>query len=141
MSILSHLATAIAALVIAHHLANGTALLAYRRTLRARADTDSDDSDDISDDDISPSMNLPAKLTLIARTDLRMDKGKIVAQCAHATLACYKATLAANPALLKQWERSGQPKIALKCASEQELLALQAKARSLNLCARTIHDA
>ncbi|KAE9410779.1 peptidyl-tRNA hydrolase [Gymnopus androsaceus JB14] len=70
-----------------------------------------------------------------------MSTGKIAAQCSHATLACYKTLLNSNPALLRQWERSGQTKIALRCSSEEELLTLQAQAQSLNLCARSIQDA
>lgn len=81
------------------------------------------------------------KLVLVVRTDLGMTKGKIAAQCGHATLACYKALSATNPTLLRQWERFGQPKIALKCDSEEELLLLQATAQSLSLCARSIQDA
>lgn len=34
-----------------------------------------------------------------------------------------------------------QPKIALRCTDTEELEILAAKARSLNLCARTIQDA
>ncbi|KAJ4494257.1 peptidyl-tRNA hydrolase [Lentinula lateritia] len=70
-----------------------------------------------------------------------MSTGKIAAQCSHATLACYKTLLSSNPAFLRQWESSGQIKIALKCFSEEELLTLQAQAQSLNLCARSIQDA
>ncbi|TRM61414.1 peptidyl-tRNA hydrolase [Schizophyllum amplum] len=68
-----------------------------------------------------------------------MSSGKIAAQ--HATLACYKALATANPLLLRQWERVGQTKIALRCSDEEELLTLQAQAQSLNLCARSIMDA
>lgn len=69
--------------------------------------------------------------------------GKIAAQCSHATLACYKAMIRANPAhpLLRQWERLGQAKVALKIDSEDEMLMLQAQAISLGLCAQVIHDA
>ncbi|KAJ3828516.1 peptidyl-tRNA hydrolase [Lentinula raphanica] len=80
-------------------------------------------------------------MVLVVRTDLKMSAGKIAAQCSHATLACYKTLSASNPALLRQWERNGQAKIALKCSSEEELLTLQAQAQSLNLCARSIQDA
>ncbi|OBZ79663.1 putative peptidyl-tRNA hydrolase 2 [Grifola frondosa] len=76
----------------------------------------------------------------------------------HATLACYKALTKSNPNLLRHWERTGQvhfntasllsltqpcrqAKIALKASSEDELLELEAIAKSLNLCARSIHDA
>ncbi|KAI4528443.1 peptidyl-tRNA hydrolase [Schizophyllum commune] len=68
-----------------------------------------------------------------------MSSGKIAAQ--HATLACYKTLASANPLLLRQWERAGQTKIALRCSDEEELLTLQAQAQSLNLCARSIQDA
>ncbi|KAI7902231.1 peptidyl-tRNA hydrolase PTH2-domain-containing protein [Cokeromyces recurvatus] len=81
------------------------------------------------------------KLTLVVRSDLGMTKGKIAAQCGHATLACYKAAKKVNPLLLKAWESSGQAKVALKCDSEDKLLELQAIAHSLGLPAQTIRDA
>ncbi|MCJ1389610.1 hypothetical protein MMC18_002467 [Xylographa bjoerkii] len=83
------------------------------------------------------------KLVLVVRTDLGMGKGKIAAQCSHATLACYSHFLAHAPAspLLKRWQALGQAKVALQCRSEEELLTLQAQALSLGLCARVIHDA
>ncbi|EGN98579.1 hypothetical protein SERLA73DRAFT_123864 [Serpula lacrymans var. lacrymans S7.3] len=68
-----------------------------------------------------------------------MKSGKIAAQ--HATLACYKALAKKNPQLLQHWEYTGQAKIALKASSEDELLELEAIAKSLNLCARSIQDA
>ena len=69
--------------------------------------------------------------------------GKIAAQCGHATLACYKALSRADPnhPVLKQWERLGQAKVALKVDSEDDMLMLQAQAISLGLCAQVIHDA
>ncbi|BGP53402.1 hypothetical protein JCM8202v2_000961 [Rhodotorula sphaerocarpa] len=83
----------------------------------------------------------PCKLVLVVRSDLNMTKGKIAAQCGHATLACYKTLARSNPALLKHWERTGQAKIALKIESEEDLQLLQASAQSLGLCARSIQDA
>ncbi|KAL4979137.1 PTH2-domain-containing protein [Aspergillus desertorum] len=83
------------------------------------------------------------KLVLVVRTDLGMTKGKIAAQCSHATLACYKY-LAANPSsstILRRWEGQGQAKIALQIKSEEEMQELQAQAISLGLCARIIQDA
>ena len=70
-----------------------------------------------------------------------MTKGKIAAQCSHATLACYKSLHHSSPTLLQRWERTGQAKIALKGNDEEELLILQAQAQSLGLTARIIHDA
>ncbi|PWY87250.1 PTH2-domain-containing protein [Aspergillus sclerotioniger CBS 115572] len=83
------------------------------------------------------------KLVLVVRTDLGMTKGKIAAQCSHATLACYKYLVAYTPSsgMLRRWESQGQAKIALQIKSEEEMEELQAKAMSLGLCARVITDA
>ncbi|EMR83107.1 putative peptidyl-trna hydrolase 2 protein [Botrytis cinerea BcDW1] len=83
------------------------------------------------------------KLVLVVRTDLGMTKGKIAAQCSHATLACYK-TISRQPAnslILRRWEREGQAKVALQVKSEDELQILQAQAISLGVVAEQIADA
>ncbi|KAG2414844.1 peptidyl-tRNA hydrolase 2 [Aspergillus terreus] len=87
--------------------------------------------------------NEEVKLVLVVRTDLGMTKGKIAAQCSHATLACYKylTTYTPNSPILRRWESQGQAKIALQTKSEEELQLLQAQAISLGLCARVIQDA
>ncbi|TCD70056.1 hypothetical protein EIP91_005037 [Steccherinum ochraceum] len=103
-----------------------------------------DETEDEGDGDLSavkPGMFDQCKLVLVVRTDLKMTTGKIAAQCGHATLACYKTLMKTNPQLLQHWERTGQAKIALKASSEDELLELEAIAKSLNLCARSIQDA
>ena len=81
------------------------------------------------------------KLVLVVRTDLGMTKGKIAAQCSHATLACYKSLKANKSPVLARWERLGQAKVSVQVKSEDELLLLQATAVSLGLCAKVIHDA
>ncbi|KAL8936166.1 MAG: hypothetical protein Q9211_004317 [Gyalolechia sp. 1 TL-2023] len=85
------------------------------------------------------------KLVLVVRTDLGMGKGKIAAQCSHATLNCYRALsnifpMSLNP-VLKQWERTGQAKVVVQAKNVEELETLQAQALSLGLCAQIIHDA
>ncbi|KAJ4416688.1 hypothetical protein N0V82_006597 [Gnomoniopsis sp. IMI 355080] len=90
------------------------------------------------------------KLVLVVRTDLGMTKGKIAAQCSHATLACYK-TLSrqarkAGPAssaarILSRWERFGQAKVAVQVKSLAELEELMGKAQSLGITAEVIQDA
>ncbi|CAL3973549.1 hypothetical protein PZA11_005760 [Diplocarpon coronariae] len=83
------------------------------------------------------------KLVLVVRTDLGMTRGKMAAQCAHATLACYKHFLEHDPnsKALRRWERQGQAKIALQARSEDELHTLQATAVSRGLVAEVIADA
>ncbi|KUJ13181.1 PTH2-domain-containing protein [Mollisia scopiformis] len=85
----------------------------------------------------------PCKMVLIVRTDLGMTKGKIGAQCGHATLACYKHFLKNDPksTILRRWEREGQMKVALQVKTEDELDMLQAQAISLGLVAEVIADA
>ncbi|KAH6851001.1 peptidyl-tRNA hydrolase PTH2-domain-containing protein [Chaetomium sp. MPI-CAGE-AT-0009] len=88
------------------------------------------------------------KLVLVVRTDLGMTKGKIAAQCSHATLACYKALVraaqqaprSAEARILREWEGAGQAKIAVQVKSEDELIELMGKARSLGVTARVIAD-
>lgn len=75
--------------------------------------------------------------------------GKIAAQASHATLACYKALLrtaqsspnSPSAQILRQWESEGQAKIAVRVESEEAILALHARARSLGLTAEYITDA
>ena len=69
--------------------------------------------------------------------------GKIAAQCSHAALACYQYLLANVPKslVIKRWQSRGEAMVAVQCKSEDELLELQARALSLGLCARIIHDA
>ncbi|KAK5637303.1 hypothetical protein RRF57_013015 [Xylaria bambusicola] len=75
--------------------------------------------------------------------------GKIAAQCSHATLACYKTLsrsaarqpTSAEAKILQRWERLGQAKIAVQVKSQDELLTLMGKARSLGVTAEVIQDA
>ncbi|CAG8439571.1 1338_t:CDS:2 [Ambispora leptoticha] len=103
----------------------------------------SSDSETMLPDDqqINPDNFDNFKLVLLVRNDLNMSKGKVAAQCSHATLACYKSLRASNPKMLKVWERFGQMKVALRVKDETELLELQAIALSLGLCAKHIMDA
>ncbi|GAA5862465.1 hypothetical protein JCM8547_002073 [Rhodosporidiobolus lusitaniae] len=126
------------------------ATLPITRGLDKNAQEESEDDGEGSDSEygdedalkgIKAEGNEPCKLVLVVRSDLQMTKGKIAAQCGHATLACYKSLVKSNPTLVQHWERTGQAKIALKCDSEEELQLLQASAQSLGLCARSIQDA
>ncbi|KAJ1999738.1 hypothetical protein GGI06_006028 [Coemansia sp. S85] len=93
------------------------------------------------DSDNRMSLGEDTKLVLIIRTDLGMSKGKIAAQCSHATLGCYKRALKQAPGMLKAWEFTGQAKVTLKCNSEEELVDLQKKAQAAGLVAQSICDA
>ncbi|KAK3073060.1 hypothetical protein LTR53_005688 [Teratosphaeriaceae sp. CCFEE 6253] len=113
------------------------------RTASAGGADDDDDVQDLGELMTFADSAEECKLVLVVRTDLGMTKGKIAAQCSHATLACYKTLVRADPShpILRQWESLGQAKVALKVDSEDDMLMLQAQAVSLGLCAQVIHDA
>lgn len=81
------------------------------------------------------------KLVLVARTDLKMGKGKVAAQCSHAAVSCYKQLAKRNSGMLEEWEYYGQPKVVTKVSSEEELQELAGKARKLGLVTAIIQDA
>ena len=85
--------------------------------------------------------NEECKMVLIVRTELKMDKGKVAAQCSHATLVAYQRALGYAPEYLKRWEDYGTAKITLKINTEKEMLDLQKKARKAGLVAVSILDA
>ncbi|KAJ8084280.1 hypothetical protein PM082_003048 [Marasmius tenuissimus] len=102
-----------------------------------------EESEDIPDGDlaaVSAGLLEPCKMVLIVRNDLKLPPGTISTHCGEATLKCFKALSNANPQLVRHWERTGQAKIALKGKSEDEILELEAIAKSLNLCARAVYD-
>lgn len=123
-ALISHAALGLSTLVIGYWLGVGRALFGYDSKAQGRTAGDDEDDEETSDDSEADSVELThedrekmnalragfmeeCKLVLLVRTDLKMDKGKMAAQCSHATLACYKAMQGSNPQLLKHWERIG----------------------------------
>ncbi|XP_031834923.1 peptidyl-tRNA hydrolase 2, mitochondrial [Nomia melanderi] len=80
------------------------------------------------------------KLILVIRTDLKMGKGKVAAQCAHAAVAAYKAATK-HPKILQAWEESGQAKITVKVDSEDALTQVAKQAKAIGVLASVIRDA
>ncbi|KYM97549.1 Peptidyl-tRNA hydrolase 2, mitochondrial [Cyphomyrmex costatus] len=105
-----------------------------------------EDSDE-TDDDVKKTISLvytdkydDYKLTLVIRTDLKMGKGKVAAQCSHATVAAYKDAMK-HPNILKAWEESGQAKITLKVNSEAALTKIAKQATAAGLFSNVVQDA
>lgn len=80
------------------------------------------------------------KQAIVVRTDLKMGKGKIAAQVAHASLEAFEKTKKKRPAWAKEWEKSGKAKIVLKVHSEEELMRFYKKVKA-ELPAVIIRDA
>ncbi|KAK9056485.1 hypothetical protein SSX86_023846 [Deinandra increscens subsp. villosa] len=81
------------------------------------------------------------KMVLVVRNDLKMGKGKIAAQCSHATLGLYKKILHRAPKALSRWEMCGQVKVVVKIESEDDMLELQTRAKSLAIPTHIVIDA
>ena len=62
--------------------------------------------------------------------ELQMGKGKIAAQCSHATLGAYKIAEKYCRTGLDAWEKSGTAKIAVKVNTQEELMLIANKVRS-----------
>ena len=65
------------------------------------------------------------KQVMVVRNDLKMGKGKIAAQCCHASLGAYKKT---NPEKIRKWENEAYAKVVCKVNSLEELLELKKQA-------------
>lgn len=77
------------------------------------------------------------KQAILVRTDLKMGKGKIASQVAHASLEAYKK---ANKRKIKKWEKEGCKKIVLKVSSLKELLKFKKMADELKIPNAVIAD-
>lgn len=80
-------------------------------------------------------------MVLVVRNDLKMGKGKVAAQCAHAAVGAYMKAAKKDKEALKKWAYTGQAKIALKVESEAELMAVVDSANKNGLITSLIRDA
>ncbi|XP_022179190.1 peptidyl-tRNA hydrolase 2, mitochondrial-like [Myzus persicae] len=82
------------------------------------------------------------KLVLVVRNDLGMTKGKIAAQCSHASVECYKAAMQHKPQMAKMWQMTGQRKIVVSIGTgEKGLQELSKVAKSHKVLSCIIYDA
>jgi peptidyl-tRNA hydrolase len=65
--------------------------------------------------------------------ELNMGKGKIAAQCGHATLGAYRLAQKHCDTAVTWWQRTGQAKIAVKVEKESDLYAIAEKAKAAGL--------
>jgi PTH2 family peptidyl-tRNA hydrolase len=96
-------------------------------------------------------MNKEAKQVLVVRKDLNMRKGKIVAQCSHASMGCilnyasnvYDGQIQINvekPAM-REWLTGRFKKITVYVESETELMEIYQAAIDNNINVKLITDA
>jgi peptidyl-tRNA hydrolase len=78
------------------------------------------------------------KQVVVVNEALKLPRGKLAAQVAHASVA---ALLEATSDARRRWVEDGMPKVVLHCESEQELLQLEAAAEDAGLPNALIRDA
>ncbi len=78
------------------------------------------------------------KQAIAIRADLKMGKGKIASQSAHASIAALRRAPEEDADI---WESEGMKKVVLKVSSEKELLKIFEEARKAKLPAAIIKDA
>lgn len=79
------------------------------------------------------------KLTVVTRDDLKLSKGKLCAQVAHAVLDCFMQQK--DIRLTKSWLNEGGKKVVLKTKTLGELLDAADKATRAGLVTAIIKDA
>lgn len=77
------------------------------------------------------------KQVIVVRNDLKMGKGKLVAQACHASLG---AVMLADKKTLKKWERFAK-KVVLKVDSEKEILEIYKKVKKEKIPCFLVKDA
>ena len=81
------------------------------------------------------------KLVVLVRNDLKMTKGKIAAQVAHAAVNCAFASKKKDAVNFNAWYDSGQAKVVLRVDSERELFEFKSLAEALGITCSLITDA
>lgn len=70
------------------------------------------------------------KQVIVVRRDLKIKKGKLAVQIAHASLGAYRMS---SEKIKKKWEDSGEKKVVLKVDSESELLEIYKKVKKVRI--------
>ena len=78
------------------------------------------------------------KQVILVRQDLKLPKGKLAAQSAHASV---EAVLRSDKAMVKAWRDEGMAKIVVKVKDEKELLKYLQLAKDEGLVTALITDA
>lgn len=78
------------------------------------------------------------KQVILVRADLKLPKGKLAAQAAHASV---EAVMNSDKKMIDSWRQEGQKKIVLKVDSEKDLIRFLQDAKDSGLRTALITDA
>ena len=80
-------------------------------------------------------------MVLVTRADLNLSKGKLAAQCGHATMECTIRAKKEAPRNLDRYRREGARKIVCKVADAVSLRKVMAQAKKAGLICYLVVDA
>ena len=81
------------------------------------------------------------KMVIVMRSDLKMSKGKLAAQAAHAAVNCAFAAKKKDPKGFDRWYSEGQKKVVLKVDSLERLYEIKAIVDANSITNSIITDA
>ena len=83
-------------------------------------------------------MDYNYKQVILVRMDLKLPKGKLAVQVAHASV---EAAHRSDRDIVKYWRAEGMKKVVLKVADLEELYKYEQEAKKLNMITAVITDA
>ncbi len=78
------------------------------------------------------------KQVILVRQDLKLPKGKLAVQVAHASV---NALVKSHKDDIKKWQSQGQKKVVLKVSDQDELFSYKTKAEDIGLIVALVTDA
>ncbi|WP_456327168.1 peptidyl-tRNA hydrolase Pth2 [Archaeoglobus sp.] len=78
------------------------------------------------------------KQVIVVRDDLKLSRGKLAVQVAHASIIGYEK---ADRRMVEAWKMQGQKKIVLRVNSLEELMKIKEKAEKMGLPTGVVVDA
>lgn len=85
-------------------------------------------------------MSKQIKQVILVREDLKLPKGKLCSQVAHASLSAVRDVEEESPKILKKWISQGAKKIVLKVDNKKEMQSLYQKAKERKISVSLIKD-
>ena len=87
--------------------------------------------------------NTGVKMMLLVNMSLKMDKGKLGAQCGHGAIGLYKQVMGKKnyEKILEAWESNGQKKICAKLKDDGEMNLIISKLTDAGIAYYTVVDA
>jgi len=80
------------------------------------------------------------KQVIVVREDIKMSKGKLAAQVAHASVIASEIARREHEEWWRYWWREGQKKVVLGVKSEEELMEIYTKAKHAGLPTSLVED-